>query len=283
MKLKIPQLTHLVVLIGTIFGGATAAQHWLGLHQSTADLISEILASVLTIGQAFTPSIIKKAEAEANPGPSIQTKGTILLLALLLIPAALKAQTLPPAPTPTSLGLAAESDAMAVHYNGEWSAGTLVTESFDFLDFGATKGNHLSLVGQQFLAPTPGVQYKPTLAAKEDHFRVIWKVIPFSGEDAKGKSAQFRRSKRPWQGDKGFMKRSTLNTISEGIEAGGVPVSTNPWKLFTLAQASMMKYIAAQRAWAGDKGERSREAQGTQGLSTTLPTSLRILDRRPPS
>lgn len=98
MKLKIPQLTHLVVLIGTIFGGATAAQHWLGLHQSTADLISEIIASVLTIGQAFAPSIIKSAEAEANPGPSIQTKGTILLLALLLIPAALKAQTIPEAP-----------------------------------------------------------------------------------------------------------------------------------------------------------------------------------------
>jgi hypothetical protein len=96
-------------------------------------------------------------------------------------------------------------------------------------------------------------QFKPNLAAKENHFRVIWRVIP-GGKTAGGKSAQFTGAKRPWQGDKGFMKRATLDTISEGINAGGEPVTTNPWKLFTLAQASMMKFVAAQQAWENAKG-----------------------------
>jgi hypothetical protein len=98
-------------------------------------------------------------------------------------------------------------------------------------------------------------KYKPNMAAKENHFRVIWRVIPGSqGKQAGGKSAQFTGSKRPWQGDKGFMKRATLDTISEGINAGGEPVTTNPWKLFTLAQASIMKFVAAQQAWDDAKG-----------------------------
>jgi hypothetical protein len=108
-------------------------------------------------------------------------------------------------------------------------------------------------------------RYKPNMTAKENHFRVIWRVIPGTKEPA-NKTAQFTGTKRPFQGDKGFMKRATLDTISEGIHAGGEPVTTNPWKLFTLAQASIMKFIAAQQAWenAKDLGLRKFVTQGEQ-------------------
>lgn len=97
-------------------------------------------------------------------------------------------------------------------------------------------------------------KYRPTLTAKENHFRVLWKVIPNTktpGPQAqKGNPTNYRR---PYEGDKGFMKRATLETISEGLNYGGVPFTTNPWKLFTMAQASIKKYIAAQEHWANLK------------------------------
>ncbi|HEY1808841.1 MAG TPA: 2'-5' RNA ligase family protein [Acidobacteriaceae bacterium] len=123
-------------------------------------------------------------------------------------------------------------------------------------------------------------RYKPTLQAKEDHFRVIWKVVPFGGGAQGGKTAQFAKTKRPWQGDKGFMRRATLDTISEGINAGGVPVTTNPWKLFTLAQSSMMKFISAQQAWAAAKtvGLRKYVERGQQVPEGWVKINDRIAD-----
>lgn len=102
-------------------------------------------------------------------------------------------------------------------------------------------------------------KYRPNLTAKENHFRVLWKVIPNSktpGPQAApgGKGGNPTNYRRPYEGDKGFMKRATLDTISEGINYGGEPYSTNPWKLFTMAQASIKKYIAAQEHWKNLKG-----------------------------
>lgn len=92
-------------------------------------------------------------------------------------------------------------------------------------------------------------EFKPTLAWKENHFRVLWKTIPGSTE-AKGFKGVFRR---PLQGTKGFTKQSTLIDMSEGIEKGGVPISYNPIDLFSMAYADMNKFITAQEMIAGLK------------------------------
>lgn len=95
-------------------------------------------------------------------------------------------------------------------------------------------------------------KYSPNLQAKENHYRVLWKVIPDpSGTHGNKKKGQQYNSggRRPFEGDKGFMRRSTLDTISEGINYGGEPVTDNAWKMFTLAQLSIMKYITARSAW----------------------------------
>lgn len=89
-------------------------------------------------------------------------------------------------------------------------------------------------------------EFKPTLSFLENHFRVLWDVVPGSAKENKGLIAKIM-GKRPLQGTKGMLKRHTLDSISEGIAMGGVPVSTNPYTLFELAQMDSMKYITANR------------------------------------
>jgi len=78
-----------------------------------------------------------------------------LAVALVALPAVVVAQTATPPPS-TSNGFSGASEAVALHYAGEWSPATDVTQSFDFLDFGKTKTNHIYLEGHELIAPTPG-------------------------------------------------------------------------------------------------------------------------------
>lgn len=101
-------------------------------------------------------------------------------------------------------------------------------------------------------------EFKPSLPYKENHFRVFWKTLPM-GEEAFNQGDMFPEantspksgiarffSRRPLQGTKGFMKASTLDDISTGIERGGIPVSYNPQTLFELGQADARKFLTAQ-------------------------------------
>lgn len=107
-------------------------------------------------------------------------------------------------------------------------------------------------------------QYKPTMAWKENHFRVLWKVIPGSkkllGESNIPLSAKIKNwnplVRRPFQGSRGFMKQATLADMSEGIAKGGVPESTNPITMFKLAYSDGMKYITAQRMFEALKKDK---------------------------
>lgn len=93
-------------------------------------------------------------------------------------------------------------------------------------------------------------EQRPSLAWKDNHFRVLWKTVPGSITEEKGFKGTFNR---PLQGTKGFIKQSTLADMSEGIAKGGVPISYNPIELFTLAYADMNKFITAQQMIAGFK------------------------------
>lgn len=86
-------------------------------------------------------------------------------------------------------------------------------------------------------------KYKPNMAWKENHFRVLWKKIPGT---TKEKFWSFM-SKRPLKGSQGFMRQSTLTSMTEGIAKGGEPHSTNPITMFKLAYDDSMKYITSQR------------------------------------
>jgi hypothetical protein len=124
-------------------------------------------------------------------------------------------------------------------------------------------------------------EFNPNLTFKEDHYRVLWKVIPQSPEFAEivkdfnsGKTVEeiakernltndevdytVKRStqkgfkglgKKPLRGTRGFFKQSTLSDISEGIALGGVPKSYNPITMFKMSYADGMKYITAQNMW----------------------------------
>jgi len=64
------------------------------------------------------------------------------------------------------------------------------------------------------------------------------------------------RTRRPLQGSKGFFKMATLSDMSEGIEKGGVPETTNPIRMFKLAYADGMKFVTAQRMFEALKGDK---------------------------
>ena len=90
---------------------------------------------------------------------------------------------------------------------------------------------------------------------KQDHFRVLWKVVPGKPETSGTRGALGRR---PLEGSKGFMKQATLDTMSEGLDRGGEPQTYNPVKMFELAQSDAWRYITAQEMWRDAKADGGR-------------------------
>jgi N12 class adenine-specific DNA methylase len=81
----------------------------------------------------------------------------------------------------------------------------------------------------------------------ENHFRVLWKVIP--GSDGRTRRGFNGAARQSLEGTKGMMRRHTLESMSEGIEMGGVPHSYNPLVLFAAAYNDAMKLITAHELW----------------------------------
>lgn len=92
-------------------------------------------------------------------------------------------------------------------------------------------------------------QFKPSLAYKDDHYRVLWKVIPGSAQ-AQAKGGFKGLYRKPLQGTRGFAKESTLADMSEGLAKGGVPYSYNPMTMWRNSIMDMQKFITANRMWA---------------------------------
>jgi hypothetical protein len=156
MQLKVTQyLTLLVSLIGTV-GVPTLAANW--LHGHVAVYTGFVAAAILL--HAVFPSIFSAPSAADAQATGLSKAVVILLmigLSAMCFVRPVSAQTTAPVTTvAASNGFAAASSAVAIYYAGTWSAGTHVTESYDFVDFGKTKSNHLYMVGHELLAPTPG-------------------------------------------------------------------------------------------------------------------------------
>lgn len=148
MSSKLASYGSLIVSAAGTLGLPTLAANW--VHSHLAVYAGLVLAAIIL--HAIMPSIFA-APSDADK-KATGLSGVGVLLFCFLFSGMASAQTAPP-PNPSN-GLAGASEAVAIHYNGEWSAGTDITQSFDFLDFGAKKGSHLYLEGRQLLAPGPG-------------------------------------------------------------------------------------------------------------------------------
>lgn len=85
------------------------------------------------------------------------------------------------------------------------------------------------------------------LAWLDNHYRVMWKVIPGTKELKSDIPPGGGRG--PLRGSRGMAKQHTLDDMSSGIAAGGVPYSYNPMTMFKMAQADLNKFITAQKMW----------------------------------
>jgi hypothetical protein len=92
------------------------------------------------------------------------------------------------------------------------------------------------------------------LSWMENHFRVLWKVIP--GQTDEEKKEWIGKARRGLRGSMGQHKQHTLEDMSQGLDLGGVPYSYNPVVMFELAQADLWKLTTALNAWkwAKDNG-----------------------------
>jgi hypothetical protein len=162
MKVKIPQLITLFCSLAATLGLPTMVTGF--VHAHPAVYMGIVAAAVIL--HAVLPSVFGEPSDKDMSAAWLNKLG-VLLLVLLLAPC-LRAQTATAGATPIFTG---SSDAVAFHFNGEWMAATLVGQQFDLLDFGAKKTNHLSLVGNELIAPGAnfnaylgGIRYDPDLS-----------------------------------------------------------------------------------------------------------------------
>jgi len=162
MKVKIPQLVHLIVTLAGVIGVPTLATNW--LLQPSHAMIFTALVGISVVLHSICPSVFGAPSDAAQQQAGLGTKSSAWLIGALLMggmafPSHLNAQAataIAPA-TSTAAGFTTSSGPVSVHYAGAWSAAAEVRESFDFLDWGSGKANHLYLNGLQLAMPTPGV------------------------------------------------------------------------------------------------------------------------------
>jgi predicted RNA methylase len=112
------------------------------------------------------------------------------------------------------------------------------------------------------------------LAWLDNHFRVLWKKIP--GDTDEEKSAWIGKARRGLRGSMGQHKEHTLDTMSEGVAAGGVPYSFNFVEMFKLAQADLWKLTTTLKAWKWAKD--NHFVQYVKGAFPKAPDDMVPLD-----
>jgi len=80
--------------------------------------------------------------------------------------------------------------------------------------------------------------------AIENYFGHLWKD-PAKATELYQDLMRKQSSTRPLAGRKGFMRQRTFATFKDGIDAGLVPVSTNPADMFVLKYHEMLKFLKA--------------------------------------
>jgi len=88
-----------------------------------------------------------------TPSPAIAAPAAVTMVPVTTQPAAAMPVN------PSGLSFTGSSEVTAFRYSGATSVGTKITQSLDFVDWGTAKANHFSVVGYEFLAPTPGISF----------------------------------------------------------------------------------------------------------------------------
>ena len=79
----------------------------------------------------------------------------------------------------------------------------------------------------------------------ENYFPRIWKIQRFRGTDAEQRQLIFSKlfGRRPLEGGKSFLKRRTIPTFADGLEAGLEPITDNPVDLVLMRIREMDRYV----------------------------------------
>ena len=102
-----------------------------------------------------------------------------------------------------------------------------------------------------------------------NHYRVMWKKIP---NRPTGPAGSRGAARSPLRGSRGMAKMHTLDTMSEGIDAGGVPFSYNPITNLKLALADIWKYTTALKLWSW--GKENNHVAFIRGAFPKLPDGM---------
>jgi hypothetical protein len=156
MNGKVVQYTTLASSLFATIGLPQIALHWIQMHE----IVYLSFVAVALLLHAALPSIFTGSPNTDAMKATGFTKIPMILMAFFLFGTMCQGQ----------VSFDAAAGPAAVYYNHEWSAGSYQRESFDLVDWGSTKDNHLMINGTQLEMPTPGLNlymgglvYKPNL------------------------------------------------------------------------------------------------------------------------
>ena len=150
-------ITLIVTMLGTL-GAPALIGNYVHAHLT---LYAIFVAAALLL-HASLPSIFgapSDDDVKAADNVKLGKFGAFLLCLFILgISAQSYAQTATPVNS-TGLNFTGSSEVTAFRTAGVMSAGTKITQSLDFFEYGTNKTNHFSVVSYEFLAPTPGIGF----------------------------------------------------------------------------------------------------------------------------
>ncbi|MGA9068959.1 MAG: hypothetical protein WB424_01815 [Terracidiphilus sp.] len=155
MHAKIVHWITLGLSLSGAVGAPAYAQGWVSSHA----LIYTIFVGVAIVLHAMLPALFGAPSDAAKQATGFGKVGVILLAVGLSMVATRpgQAQSATPAATAqVAVVFTGGSDVIALYTNHAWGTGNLTTESFDFIDFGKTKSEHLFLEGKELIASQAG-------------------------------------------------------------------------------------------------------------------------------
>jgi hypothetical protein len=124
--------------------------------------------------------------------------------------------------------------------------------------------------------------YRPSLNFLTDYLGSIWKKPPTNSAVLHEKSAQVINDAM-LSGDKGMLRKRVFETVEDGIAAGGVPATTNPFEMALLSWGRLQQYIHVNKTLLPEIKMQGRLAHGGQELEAlknagTLTDPVRVPD-----
>jgi hypothetical protein len=175
-----PKTSAAGVLTGILIVVGVFSQQGITLGNIGTGSVITLIGALATAFLGLLSRDPSPTAAESAPAPGKLRLLLLILACGLAATSTARAQLAPNAvasPKATAVtaapaGFVASSDVLAIGGPGGWSAGNLTTESYDFLDYGASKSSRVFLQGIELSAPGPGfsiygggIRWQPDLSA----------------------------------------------------------------------------------------------------------------------